>query len=133
MLINLTIAENRWTVLGVRPDVLIYATTIGLAWYVGLRSPYRVLVTVMLMLATCMRVLAMVGASELLRAVELGALGVVFAVAGALIYGKNPALLQKCLVTYLALCIPIMILQMVGVSSFLMGWNIGYLESAHKV
>jgi len=130
MLINLTVAENRWTVLGLHPDQFIYAVTIGLAWYAGSLSRYRFLVTTALMFAIVMRLLEVLGGGESLREVSFTALAVVFAVAGAMIYGRNPLLLHKQLVIYLALCIPIMLLQILGVSSLLMGWNIGYLHDS---
>lgn len=128
MLVNLTVAENRWTIFGLHPDQFIYAATIGLAWYAGAFSRYSLLVTIMLALAIAMRLLETIGGNASLREVSFAALAVVFAVAGAMIYGRNPLLLHKQLVIYLALCIPIMLLQILGVSSLLMGWNIGYLH-----
>lgn len=128
MLANLTIAENRWTIFDLHPDQFIYAATIGLAWYAGAFSRYSLLVTIMLVLAIAMRLLETLGGNASLREVSFAALAVVFAVAGAVIYGRNPLLLHKQLVIYLALCIPIMFLQILGVSSLLMGWNIGYLH-----
>lgn len=128
MLINLTVAENGWSIFGLKPDVFIYAATIGLAWYVGSLSRYRLLVATALMFAIVMRLLEAFGGGESLHEVSFAALAVVFAVAGAMIYGRNPLLLHKQLVIYLALCIPIMLLQILGFSSLLMGWNIGYLH-----
>lgn len=128
MLVNLTVAENRWTIFGLHPNQFIYAATIGLAWYAGAFSRYKLLVNIMLALAIAMRLLETLGGGESLREVSFAALAVVFAVAGAMIYGRNPLLLHKQLVIYLALCIPIMLLQILGVSSLLMGWNIGYLH-----
>ena len=130
MLINLTVAENRWGVFGSSLDQYIYAATIGLSWYVGSLSRYRLLVSIALLFAIAMRLLGVLGGGESLREIGLAALAVVFAVAGAMIYGRNPFLLHKQLVIYLALCIPIMLLQILGVSSLLMGWNIGYLHDA---
>ena len=128
MWINLTVAENRWTMLGLNPAQYIYALTIGIAWYVGACSRYRRLVTAMLMLAIIMRFLAAVGGGESFKDLGFAALAVVFAVAGAEAYGRRPSLLRKQLVIYLALCIPLMLLQILGVDSLLMGWNIGYLH-----
>lgn len=128
MLVNLTVAENKWSVFGLNPAQFIYAFTIGIAWYVGACSRYRRLVTAMLLFAIVMRVMAAFGGGELFKNWGFAALAVVFAVAGAEAYGRKPYLLRKQLVGYLALCIPVMLLQILGVSSLLMGWNIGYLH-----
>lgn len=128
MWINLTVAENRWTMLGLNPAQYIYALTVGIAWYIGACSRYRRLVTAMLMLAIALRFLAAVGGGESFKDLGFAALAVVFAAAGAEAYGRKPSLLRKQLVIYLALCIPVMFLQILGVSSLLMGWNIGYLH-----
>ena len=83
----------------------------------------------MIVLAIVMRLLAALGGTESLREVGFAALAIVFAVAGAMMYGRNPFLLHKQLVVYLALCIPIMVMQIMGVSQFLMGWDMGYTHS----
>ena len=133
LLINLTVAENRWTVFGFRPEQFIYAVTIGLAVYVGLLSRYRHLVAMMLGLTIVLRLLEPFGGGEQLRQIGFGLLAIVFAVAGAVIYGRKPSLLRKQLVIYLALCIPIMLLQILGASSFVMGWNSEYAHDRNLV
>lgn len=128
MLINLTVAENRWVVFGLRPDQIIYAITIVLALYVSFTSRYWRLAALALVPAVLIRFLNMSGIGESLHEVELVSLAVIFTIVGASVYGRNPSLLHKQLVVYLAICIPIMLLQILGASSFLMGWNIGYLH-----
>ena len=128
ILINHTVSESNWILFGIKLGAILYAVTIVLALYVGLRSQYRGLITTMIVLAIVMRLLAALGGTESLREVGFAALAIVFAVAGAMMYGRNPFLLHKQLVIYLAICIPIMLLQILGVSSLLMGWNMGYLD-----
>lgn len=128
MLINLTVAENRWTLAGLRPDVFIYAATIALASYTGLRSQHWRASLLALAVAIVARVLELVGGDEALHGLSFAALAIVFGIAGGMIYGPAPQLLRRQLVLYLALCVPIMLAQILGTDSWLMGWNIGYLH-----
>jgi hypothetical protein len=129
MLINLTVAENKWVVFGLRPDQFIYAATILLAWHVGYLSKYRIHVTLVLVLAILLRVADGIGmGGGVFHQLSFFLLGIMFAFAGALIYGKDPDLLHKQLIGYLAVCVPIMLMQILGVSSWLMGWNTGYMH-----
>jgi hypothetical protein len=64
----------------------------------------------------------------LIHGLRYGALGLVFVLAGATLYGRNPYLIHKQLVIFLALCVPVMLLQMSGASSFFMGWNTEYAD-----
>jgi hypothetical protein len=125
---NLTVAENHWTVYGLKPDVLIYGVCLMLAWYIGLTTRYRRLVTGTMMLAIIVRLLSGFGWGDSLHPLAVALFAINFAVAGATIYGKTPALLHKQLVIFLALCIPIMIMQILGVSSVLMTWTTAYLD-----
>lgn len=126
MFFNLTIFENGWTLGGLRIDQVIYAITIFISLYVANLTRYRYLVAGMLILYVLLRAMYMVSGGEVFHDLGIASLAVVFAVAGSIVYGRDPALLRKVLVAYLALCVPIMILQILGVHSFFMGWNIGY-------
>lgn len=128
MWVNLTVAENKWRLLGLNLPAYLYVATIVLAWYVGSRSRYREIVTIMVMCAIVFRLLEVLTGIDSLRQASFLALAIVFIVAGAMIYGKNPLFLYKQLVSYLALCLPIMLFQILGVSTVLMGWNIGYVD-----
>ena len=129
MLISHTVSASGWMLFGINLGVFLYVVTTGIALYVGLRSRYRSLVTTMMVLTIVMRLFAEFSGSEPLRQMAFGSLAIVFAVAGAMMYGRNPFLLHKQLVVYLALCIPIMVMQIMGVSQFLMGWDMGYTHS----
>ena len=126
MLINHTVAENNWHVFGLRPHVFIYAMIIGLASYLGFHTRYRNLVTTMFCICVVMRLLYSASGEELFHLLSFSSLAIIFVVAGASIYGSNPTLLHKQFMVYFVLCIPIMLLQMMGVSQFVQGWNIAY-------
>jgi len=128
MLVNLTVAENRWIVFGLRPDQLIYLVTIIMAWYAVSRSRYHQFASVLLIVAIALRGLEILLGNYIFRELSFLTLAIIFMLAGAIIYGTRPSLLQRQLVVYLAICIPIMLLQVLGSSSLVMGWNIGYLH-----
>ena len=130
MLINLTVSNNHWDIFGLRPDFIMYAIIIGLASYLGFRSRYRNIVTAMFCFWMVMRLLYSVSGGEP-ESFELSraSLSIIFAVAGAIIYGRNPAFLHKQFMVYFALCIPIMLLQVLGVSQFVHGWNTDFAHT----
>jgi hypothetical protein len=129
---NLTAGENHWAILGLGVGQLLNWIIIGLAWYVAFRSPYQRIATVMLLCAFALRPLEAVG-GEVVYALRSGALAVVFIVAGAWIYGRDPNFLHRQLVVFLGLCVPLMFLQIVGAGSFVMGWSTAYLNDPSGV
>ena len=128
MLVNLTIAENLWKIFGFPMDLGLYLVTICLAFYVGLCSPYRKVVIAIFFVAIFARLFFTLGGFELAHIVSFASLAIIFIIAGAILYGRNPLFLHKQLTIYLGLSLPIMLLQILGVSSFFMGWNTGYLH-----
>lgn len=130
MWIGITTGENRWELLGLGIGQFIYWVVIGLAWYVAARSPYQLLATAMLFLAIMLRMFELLGGEEIIYAARIVTLAIIFILAGSRAYGGNPLLLHRQFVIFLALCIPIMFLQILGVSSLVMGWNTEY---AHDV
>ena len=126
LLINITTSANGWSLLGINIGQFVYWIVIGLAWYVASRSQYLGLVTVALLLAAALRVMEEFGGGDITVGMRVTALAVIFVVAGIRIYGRNPFLLHKQLVIFLALSLPVMFLQILGVSSLLMGWNTEY-------
>ena len=126
LLINITTAENGWEIFGINFGRTLYWGIIVIAWYVARNSPYRYYMTGFLCIGILLRMLELLcgwGEIELLRK---AALAIVFVIAGAVVYGTNPLFLRKQLVIFLALCIPIMLLQILGVSSFFYGWVTDY-------
>jgi hypothetical protein len=133
MWVNLTAGENRWAILGLGIGQFLYWVVIGLAWYVGFRSPYQKIATAMLLCAFAFRPMEAIGDGVVAEALRLGALAGVFMIAGAWIYGRNPNFLHRQLVVFLALCLPVMLLQILGVSSFVLGWSTGFLDDPNSI
>jgi hypothetical protein len=130
MWVNITTAENMWSVSGLAIGQILYWLIIGLAWYVASFSPYRLAAHGLMLSAFLLRIveeLSGFGWSYELRVLILALL---FALAGARVYGQRPQLLQRQLTVFFALSVPVMLLQILGASSFVMGWNTEY---AHDV
>ncbi len=128
MWVNLTAGENHWDILGLGVAQTLNWINIGLAWYLASQSPYQRFATAMLLCAFALRPMESLSGAEFVQVLRTGALGVVFIIAGACIYGRNPDFLRKQFVVFLALCVPIMFLQVLGVGSWVMGWSTGYLH-----
>lgn len=126
MWLNLTAGENHWEVFGLGLGQLLYWVIIILGWYVAWHTPYRLVATAMLILATGLRVLQVLDVSDLVEVLRVVALAFVFVIAGAKAYGEDPNFLHRQLVVFLALCVAIMVLQVLGVSQFVMTWSTGY-------
>jgi hypothetical protein len=128
MWVNLTAGENHWAILGLGVGQLLYWIIIGLGWYVAFRSPYQKIATAMLLCAFALRPMEAIGDGVVANVLRLGALAGVFTIAGAWIYGRDPNFLHRQLVVFLGLCVPIMLLQILGVSSFVLGWSTAFLD-----
>jgi hypothetical protein len=128
MWVNLTVGENKWAIFGLGIGQMLYWAIIGLAWYVAFRSPYQRIATAMLLSAFALRPLEAMGDGVAAHALRLGALAAVFTIAGAWIYGRDPHFLHRQLVVFLGLCVPIMLLQVLGVGSWVMFWSTSYLH-----
>lgn len=126
MWVNLTTGENRWEIFGLGIGQLVYWIIIVLGWYVSWHTPYRLFATGMLMFAMAMRVFEALGGGDMVTALRIAALAVVFVVAGAKIYGRDPDFLHRQLVVFLGLCVAVMVLQVLGVSQLVMAWSTGY-------
>lgn len=126
MWISMTTGENRWELFGIGIGQFLYWVVIGLAWYIASLSRYQLFVTAMLFVAVAFRMLEFLGGGDLFYTVRVISLAIIFIVAGGVAYGRTPFLLRRQLTLFLALCLPIMLLQILGVSSLVMGWNTEY-------
>ncbi|VUX54851.1 membrane protein of unknown function [uncultured Woeseiaceae bacterium] len=126
LFVNVTTAENMWEMFGIPIGRSLYWMTIGMAWYVGSRSPYWRFVTVIMFMGIGLRFLEMGLADGSVEMVRKLLTAIVFVIAGAEVYGKNPKFLHKQLVVFLTMCIPIMLIQIIGVDSFFYGWVTDY-------
>lgn len=126
LLVNITTAANMWEVLGIGVGQLSYWILIGLAWYIVHKSGYSRLALWLVVFALGMRSAEFFGGGLITSMLRMSALGILFVVAGARVFGTNPYLLHRQLVVFLALSIPVMLLQISGASPVWMMWNTEY-------
>jgi len=130
MLVNMTVSENKWEIFGFSFAVPLYILTIVFAWYIVLKTRYSVLLFGMLLLAVTMRLMDLIASGDSFRYLSYIPLAWIYMMAGATIYGNTPKLLHKQLVVFLALCVPIMIAQILGVSQWVMVWDTSFLDNS---
>jgi hypothetical protein len=125
-LINITTSANTWEVLGISIGQIFYYVIIAIATFIILTTPYRTLGLVLLGFSFLFLFLYIATKAPLVDGLKVASLGGLFLLAGAKIYGTNPTLLYKHLAIFFALCIPVMLCQIIGVSSFFMYWSTDY-------
>jgi hypothetical protein len=129
-LANITIAANGWHVMGVGLGEALFWAIIALSAYLAWHSPYRTLGGAALVSSLLLRLLELAVPTTAIEAARHGSLAVLMMTAGARAYGRDPRLLARQLVLYLALCLPVMLLQITGAHPFFMTWD---SDSAHDL
>ncbi|MCX6237747.1 MAG: hypothetical protein NTY07_09365 [Bacteroidia bacterium] len=123
---NITTSANEWEIFGIGIGQTLFWVILGLAWSVCWQTPYRRVCNIALALALLIRGIELFSDSLLIHGLRVAVMPVLFVIAGAKIYGLNPSLIHKQLVVFLALCIPVMLLQISGADSFFMSWGLEY-------
>lgn len=124
LFVNITTSANNWAILGIGIGQTLFWVIIGLAWLVCLQTPYRRVSNIALVLSLLIRGIELFSESLLLHGLRVALMAILFVIAGAKIYGQNPALIHKQLIIFLALCIPVMLLQISGTDSFFLSWGL---------
>lgn len=126
LLINITVSENDWYAAGIRLGQTSYWWIIAIAGYLAALGPYRRIGTSALVLGLGLRGLEAATGNGLVEALRHSALAVLFVVAGATAYSREPGRLRRQFVLYFAVCLPVMLLQITGAHSIFQTWNIDY-------
>ena len=127
LLINITTSANRWDFFTLIPiGQSIFWLIVILSLFIISRTPYRYFALILFFLGLIFGVFQVVLQSQLFEILKTVSLGIIFVITGAIVYGDNPTYLRKQLVIFLAISIPIMLLQISGAHSFFMSWNTEY-------
>lgn len=126
LLINITTSANLWSIGGAYIGQIVFWLIIGMAIFIGLQSRYVILAIISSSLFVVFTVGYAVTDIEALRFAKIFSMSLLLLPVGAELYGNNPFLLRKQLVCFLAVSIPILLCQILGVSSFFMYWNTEY-------
>ena len=126
LLANITIAANNWRVLGVDIGEALFWVIIALAAYLVWHSPYRTLGLAALVAALLLRLAEAATHLAAVEAVRQACLPLLMMTAGASAYARHPRLLARQFLVFLALCLPIMALQITGATPAVMTWDVDY-------
>lgn len=113
-----------WEIFGIGIGQTLFWIIIGLAWYIAVQTPYRHVSNIALVFSLLLRGIELFNDNLLLHALRVTVMAILFVITGAKIYGLNPSLIHKQLVVFLALCIPVMLLQISGADSFFVSWTL---------
>ncbi len=123
MLLNITVSQNQWHLFGVHLGQVLYWTMIFLSWFIVSKSSYSKASHLVLMAALLFKGIEFFDPSGRAILLRTTFLAINFMLAGIVIYGRNIKLLNQQFIVFFGLCIPIMLVQILGVHSFFMGWN----------
>lgn len=123
LLINITTAANLWTLGPVPIGQSLYFLAIGLAFWRVHRSPYRVLGAALMVAAVGLKVASAAQGGGPFEIGVTAAVGLLFTVAGALVYGDDPGRLHRQLMVFFALSVPVLFAQKAGLHAGLLVWN----------
>ena len=123
LLINITLAANGWNFLGISFGQLIYWFLLLIGVKVLLKTSYAKLGLFLFGLTLFLKIGYIFSAITFVGILSEFSSGFVFILVGAILYGENPIIIYRQLISFFALSIPFMILQKIGVHTFFYAWN----------
>jgi hypothetical protein len=126
LFINITVSANLWQLAGADLGQIIYWFAMFLTFVVALHSKYSLFALVSGVLFLFFTIVYFFLDSSFVYFCKMASRAGLMFIVGAEIYGKNPAMLKRHLQIFLVLCIPIMLAQLLGLSSVFMYWNTEY-------
>ena len=123
LLINITLAANGWNFLGVSFGQLIYWFLLLIGFKVLLKTSYAKLGLLLFVLTLFLKIIYVFLAITFVGVLSEFTSGLIFIIVGTILYGENPIIIYRQLISFFALSIPFMLLQKVGVSTFFYGWS----------
>lgn len=123
LLLNVTTSANNWHVFGVAVGPALFWLIIATAAYLVLQSSYRAVGAAAVCAVLLFRLLEAATHEPLAAAMRHAALGVLMMTAGASAYGREPRLLARQLLVFMALCLPVMLLQVTGAHPVFLTWD----------
>ena len=123
LLLNITTSANDWRVSGLSVGALLFWLIIATAAFLVLHSRYRAVGAGAVVAALLLRLMEAATHEPIMAALRHSALGVLMMTAGAAAYGREPRRLAGQLAIFMALCLPVMILQITGAHPVFMTWD----------
>ena len=128
-LINITIAANGWSFLGISIGQLVYWLILFLGVKVLFKTGYAKLGLFLFCLTLILKIFDAFTGIVFTGVMSEFTSGLIFILVGASLYAENPNIIYRQLISFFALSIPFMILQKIGVNTFFYGWS---TELFHK-
>jgi hypothetical protein len=123
LLLNITTSANDWHVLGVGIGPALFWLIIGTAAYLVLQSSYRAVGAAAVCAVLFFRLVEAATHDPIVAALRHSALAVLMMTAGASAYGRHSRLLARQLIIFMALCLPVMALQVTGAHPVFLTWD----------
>ena len=122
LLFNITLSANAWSFLGLPIGQLLYWIILVLGLKVLLKTGYNVWGLLLFSLTLIFKFSALFGFPYTGVIAEFTS-GLLFILVGSILYGNNPIIIYRQLISFFALSIPFMIIQKLGIHTFFYGWS----------
>ena len=129
MLVKLVIAANNFKIYFIDLGFLLFISSIFLALLVLIQTPYAFTGLILFLLSFAFFFLEIFSGDIIFSTLKTIFLDLLFLLAGAKVFLTSPGLIPRQLYLFFFLCIPVMLFQITGASSFFMFWNTDYLHS----
>lgn len=123
------ISANNWSLFNIPLDFILYLLITFSAFTIGIKSVYKKITLNLFFLWIITRGFLVITGNENFRFLAYAELGSVFLIIGALVYGNRPNFLHRQLSIFLLICIPVMIIQILGINQFVHFWNTDYAHT----
>ena len=123
LLFNITFSANAWDILGLPIGQLLYWILLVSGVKILLKTGYNVWGLLLFLLTLFFKFSALFFDFPYSDVISEFTSGLFFVLTGATLYGNNPIIIYRQLISFFALSIPFMVLQKIGVSTFFYAWN----------
>ena len=123
VILNLTVGANDWTFFGIHIGQTLYYILFFFCVLVNIKNKYLQSTVSFLLIAFIFKFLSLLNGNAIFM--NLGDLfsALIFLISGNLIFGNNLYVLYKYFLIFIAISIPVMLIQKVGLHTFFYAWN----------
>lgn len=123
LLFNLTSAANEWSILWLEIGQLTYWFLLFLSIAILFETKYFIVGIFLAFVTLILKVFNTFIDVPFTSTISEFTSGFIFILAGACLYGSNPSMIYRQLLSFFALSIPFMIIQKIGLHVFFYGWS----------
>jgi hypothetical protein len=123
LFINLTFAANNWKFIDINIGQAIFWLICSLLIIISKKSIYCKPLLFLFLISIFFKFVSIIFIIEYINKIGDICIALFFIVSGSSIFGKNPFYIFRQLTFFLALCIPFMIIQKIGLHTFFYAWS----------